>query len=169
MSDEAGLAWTLQHEGDAARDAGNSVDAEGLYREAHRRFAEQHDEWGLSSSVTALGELALDQGRVAESIAQFSEALRSMQTLGSPRGIARLLDAFGRAAAASGDGERALRLAGAAAAQRRRVGAHLPENERKALDRALADARGSAGAARAWLDGAAMPVDRAIAYAVAAT
>jgi hypothetical protein len=63
----------------------------------------------------------------------------------------------------------ALRLAGAAAALRQSVGAPLPPAERARLDQNLEAARqamsNTAGAA-AWMEGWAMPAEKAIAYAL---
>src|SRR2546421_9674157 len=95
-----------------------------------------------------------------ESIGIFGE-------LGYRRGIARLLEEFACAAVVDGKQERALRLAGAAAALREALGARLPPDERPKLERLLAQARAAGGPAAAqpgWTEGAAMPLQRVIDY-----
>ena len=65
--------------------------------------------------------------------------------------------------------ERALRLAGAAAALRQSVGAPLPPVERARLDENLETARqavSNTASAAAWVEGWAMPAEKAIAYAL---
>jgi hypothetical protein len=63
------------------------------------------------------------------------------------------------------EAERALRLAGAAAALRQNIGAPLTSAEQAKLEESLHAARQaltSAVAATAWLEGRALPVERAI-------
>lgn len=165
LGDDSGVMWSLQHEGDAARAAGQPRDASALYREAYRQFESCGDRWGISSAQTALGDLAMDDGDVTAATAMFTLALQTTVAIGSPRGIARLLDAFAKIAAVRGEPVRALRLAGAATALRQKIGAHVPDDERRAIERALSQARQSADAAQAWLEGSTMPIERAIAYA----
>ncbi len=164
-ADEDGVTWSLQHEGDAAREAGDRDVARRLYADAFARFTAARNAWGISAAQTALGDLALDDGDTGLAMALFTDALATTRSVGSPRGIARLLDAFARTAAAGEQHARALRLAGAASALRQQLGAHLPDNERRALDRALSQARRNEGAAEAYLAGSAMSADQAIAYA----
>ena len=164
-ADEAGITWTLQHEGDAAKDAGDLEEARMLYTQALRRFELAGDDWGISSSQTALGDIELESGHAGPALALFAQALDATRRIGSPRATARLLDAFARVAAATGDDERALRLAGAASALRQSIGAHLPDNERRLLDRSLKAAHRASGAAAAWLEGWGMSVEAATRYA----
>ncbi len=169
IADEAGVRWSLQHEGDAAREAGDREDAQRLYADAYARFSSAGDNWGISAAQTALGDVALDDGDTARASALFTDALATTRAIGSRRGVARLLDAFARTAAASAQHARALRLAGAANALRQQLGVHLPDNERRALDRALSEARQNEGAAAAYLAGSAMSADQAVAYATSPT
>jgi hypothetical protein len=161
--------WTLQHEGDAAREAGDLKVAESLYEQAYSRFKRASDDWGLSACQTSLGELRLDVGDTKTACALFTEALGITLRLGSARGVARLLDAFARTAAAEGQNARALRLAAAASTMRQQLGVHLPDNERRALDRALSSARTMDEANAMWMEGCAMSADQAIAYATRVT
>ena len=93
------------------------------------------------------------------------------QELKHDRGISRLLESFAKSAAALGLAERSLRLAGAAAGLRQRLGiSEPPVSERRKASRSLEQARAelhSARAAAAWTEGWAMTADHAIEYALA--
>jgi hypothetical protein len=87
------------------------------------------------------------------------------QDLGHKRGIARALESLAVSAAGQSNAEQALRLAGAAAALRQRLGAPLTTTERPRLDKALEFARRSLGHAAgltAWMEGWALPVEQAV-------
>ena len=75
-------------------------------------------------------------------------------------------------AAAQGQHESALRLAGAASALREAIGAPLTRAQQSKLDQALEPARrrlGEVRAAAAWAEGRAMTVDAAVDHALALT
>jgi len=85
--------------------------------------------------------------------------------LGQKRGVARLLDCLACSAAMQSKPERALRLAGAAAAMRRVLSAPLSLAEQDRLEKTLESARQAlqpATAAAAWMDGWTKPPERAI-------
>ena len=92
-----------------------------------------------------------------------------LRSLGEWRAIAFVLEDFGGLAAAQGQPERALRLAGAAAALREALGAPLPPTERARLERWLAPARDAldeAAQASAHAAGRAMSLEDAMSYAL---
>jgi hypothetical protein len=87
------------------------------------------------------------------------------QELGHKRGIARALECLAVSAAAQSNAEKSLHLAGAAAALRQRLGAPLTLTEQPRLEKALEFARralGNAAGLTAWMEGWAMPIDRAV-------
>src|SRR5437870_12544382 len=87
------------------------------------------------------------------------------QELGQKRRIGRRLDCLGCSAARQSKPELALRLAGAAAAMRRILGAPLPLNEQARSEKTLELARESLSptiAAAAWMDGRTTPPDKAV-------
>ena len=90
--------------------------------------------------------------------------------MGHKRGMARLLECFAGSAAAQSQPQRALRLAGSASALRQTLGAPLPPAEHARMERSLEPARqalpGTASAA-AWMEGWAMPPEKALEYALA--
>jgi hypothetical protein len=95
----------------------------------------------------------------------YRESLKLFQELDHKRGIARLLECFACAAAAQSHSERALRLAGAAAALRQKIGAPLTPAERGKLEANLKNTRpglSDMSTAAAWQEGWELPVERAI-------
>ena len=80
----------------------------------------------MARSAIDLGHLACEEGDVATAHARFGEALDAFERLGQRLGIAIALEAFACAALVDGDRDRALTLAGAAAAVRRAGGAFAP-------------------------------------------
>jgi hypothetical protein len=125
----------------------------------------------VSLALWLLANLAFDQGRPGEAAALRREALALCRELDDRYFVAPQLEDFGEAAAAEGDGERALRLAGAAAALRAAAGTPPTAPEQARLDRWLAPvaaAVSDAVRARSWAEGQTMTREDAVAYALAA-
>ena len=171
LGDRGGVAWSLNHEGDVAREQRDLATARALYEESLVSFRELDDRWGIAASLADLGNLARDEKDFGKAHSFYEESIRLFQELGHKRGIARVLEAFAGAAVAQSQSERALRLAGAAAALRKTLGARIPAAEQDALENRLEPARqalsGQAGAA-AWMEGWVMTVEQAVGEAVSA-
>jgi len=164
LGDRIGIAWSLNYQGDVARDQGDSA-ARTLYEQGLAIFRELGDRWGIASTLADLGSLAREQGDYSTARALYGESIRLFQELNHKRGIARLLECSACSAAAQLEAERSLRLAGAAAALRQNIGAPLTSTEQAKLEAALKPARQALTntvAAKAWLDGSALPVEKAI-------
>jgi predicted ATPase/serine/threonine protein kinase len=169
LDDRVGVAWSLNYEGDVARDQGDARAARSLYEQSLATFRELGDRWGTAGTLADLGNLVLDQKDCAVADSLYRESLRIFMELDHRRGIARLLECCACSAAAQSEPERALRLAGAAAALRQAVGAPLTPGEKIKLEKCLEQARqelSSAGSAGAWLEGWGMPIERAIEMAL---
>ncbi len=167
VGDEVGVAWSLNHQGQVAREEGDRPAARALCEQALAAFRGLDDRWGIASSLADLGHLSRDAGDRQRAQAWYRESIEIFRELGYRRGIARLLEDFACAAVADGKPERALRLAGAAAALREALGARLPPDEQPKLERVLAQARAAvapAAAQQVWTEGATMPLERAIDY-----
>jgi hypothetical protein len=109
--------------------------------------------------------LAREQGDYPTARSLYRESIKIFQELDHKRGIARLLECFACAAAGQLQAERTLRLAGAAAALRQNIGAPLTPAEQDKLEASLHPARQAlthTAGATAWLEGWAMPGDKAI-------
>jgi len=163
--DEAGVAWTLNYQGDVAREKADFGTARSYCQKSLAAFRQLRDGWGIASTLSDLAGLSCDQGDNAEARRLYGESIKMFQELGHKRGIARALECLAASAAAQSNAEQSLHLAGAAAALRQRLGAPLSPAEQPRLEKALEFARrtlGSAAGVRAWMEGWAMPVEQAI-------
>lgn len=165
LGDSTCIAWSLNYQGDVAQEQGEIPVARDLYEQSLSIFRKLGDKWGVAGCLVDLGNLAREQGDEKKSRAHYAESMKLFQELGQKRGMARLLDCLACSAALQAQPERALRLAGSAAAIRRVLGAPLPVAEQTRLEKTLERARQSispATAAAAWMDGWTMTTDHAI-------
>jgi predicted ATPase len=165
LGDQTGVAWSMNSQGDVAREQGDSADARAFYERGLGIFRELGDRWGIASTLADLGSLAREQRNYPTARSLHQESLRIFQELGHKRGIARLLECFACLAAVQHEGERSLRLAGAAAALRQAIGAPLSPAERAKLEATLRPARQGlthTAGATAWLEGWSLPVEKVI-------
>ncbi len=168
LGDRTGVAWSLDYQGDLARELGEPETARALYEQSLSVFRALGDSWGIASTLADLGNLAFERDDHSQARILFGESLQIFQLLESKRGIARVLECFA-CSAADDQPELALRLAGAAAALRQTVGAPPSPAERDRLEKSLDAARQSVSntaGATAWMEGWAMPVEKAIAHAL---
>jgi predicted ATPase len=169
LGDRSGVAWSLDYQGDVARELGETETARALYEQSLSIFRALGDSWGIAGTLADLGNLAFERNNHSEARILFGESLQIFQALESKRGIARLLECFACSAAAEHRPERSLRLAGAAAALRETVGAPPTPAERDRLEKNLEAARQAVNhttGATSWMEGWAMPVEKAIAHAL---
>jgi predicted ATPase len=165
LRDRTGVAWSLNSQGDVARDQGDLAASRILYEEGLTIFRELGDRWGIAGTLADLGSLAREERDYSKAHSLYKESIKIFQELEHKRGIARLLECFACSAAAQLRAERSLRLAGAAAALRQNIGAPLTPAEQSKLDFLLSPARNAltnTAGATAWLEGWAMPVEKAI-------
>jgi len=165
LGDRTGVAWSLNYQGDVARDHGDTATARKLYEQSLGIFRELSDRWGTAGTLADLGSLAREQGNYSAAHSLHAESMKLFQELDHKRGIARLLECSACSAAAQREAERSLRLAGAAAALREKIGAPLTRTEQAKLEASLQGARQALAdsvATKAWLEGWALPVEKAI-------
>jgi len=165
LGDSTCIAWSLNYQGDVAQEQGEIPVARELYEQSLNIFRKLGDKWGVAGCLMDLGNLARDEGDEKKSRLHYAESMKLFQELGQKRGMARLLDCLACSAALQSQPERALRLAGSAAAMRRVLGVPLPMAEQTRLEKTLDPARQSispAKAAAAWMDGWTMATDKAI-------
>ena len=165
LGDRAGYARALNHQGDVAREQGDSDSARSLYEQSLATFHQLDDLWGVAGALADLGNLAREQRDYREADSLCRESLGIFRKLEYKRGIARLLESFACSAAAQLEPERALRLAGAAAALRQSIGARTLAAEQARLDESLEVSRRAlptAASRTAWLEGWVMPVEKSI-------
>ena len=165
LGDRMGVAWSLNYQGDVAHDQGDSAAARTLYEQGLAIFRDVCDRWGIAGTLADLGSLAREKGDYSTARSMYRESIKVFQELDHRRGIARLLEYFACLAAAQLEAERSLRLAGAAAALRQNIGAPLTSAEQAKLETSLHTARQALTnkvGATAWLEGWALPAERAI-------
>ena len=165
LGDRTGVAWSLNYQGDVARDRGDTAAARKLYEQGLGIFRELGDRRGIAGTLADLGSLAREQGNYSAAHSLYAESIKLFQELGHKRGIARLLECSACSAAAQREAERSLRLAGTAAALRQNIGAPLTSAEQAKLEASLQAAREALTdtvGTKAWLEGWALPVEKAI-------
>jgi predicted ATPase len=163
--DAAGVAWTLDYKGDVSNEQGDTAAARAYYEESLAAFRQLGESWGIASVLSDLACLCRGGGDYAEARRLFGESLRMFRALDHKRGVARVLECLAATAAAQSQPEYALRLAGAAAALRRRMGAPASPLEQSRLEQSLTVARRmvSSGAGQAaWMEGWATPMEQAV-------
>lgn len=140
-----------------------------LQREAIGLEREQGDRRWLASSLSNLGVWLFERGELEEALATMRESLVGFQLIGDQGGMLLILEYLGAAAAAEGQADRALHLAGAATALRGGHRVSVDDLQRRWLADRLADARAALGdgAAIAWAVGQHMTLDGAVAEALA--
>jgi predicted ATPase len=166
MGDRTGVAWSLNNQGDVERNSGNSAAARAFYEQALATFRELDDRWGIAGTLADLGNLAREQQNCPAALPLYRESLKIFREMDHKRGIARLLECCACSASVERQAERSLRLAGAAAALRKSIGAPLTPAEQAKLESILEPARqalANTASATAWLSGWDMPLENAIA------
>ena len=165
IGDQTGVAWSMNYQGDVARDQGDSAAARTMYEESLSIFRELDDPWGVAGTLADLGRLASEEEDYTIANSMYRESVKLFQELGHQRGIARLLELFACSAAAQFKNERSLRLAGAAAALRKNIGAPLTKAEAAKLEASLQSARQAltnTAADASWLEGWDTPIHQAV-------
>jgi adenylate cyclase len=148
---------------------GDSVAAREMLEESVAVRRALGDRWGIANALSSLTNLLIHQGEYDGVDAMLEESLLINQNLGDRTAIAYCLEDFAGLAAGKGYPERALRLAGAAAALREDIGGPLPIGEQAALDHVLEPARSALDEERrtaAWQNGCTMTMDKAIVEAL---
>ncbi len=164
--DRTGVAWVLNQAGDAARDDKDLAAARSLYERSLAIFREIRDQGGVASALTDLARLARQNGDLSGAKARCREAL-GLDTIGSQRAEAQLIEEVAALAATVSDPERALSLFAAAAGLRARLGWPVPASERPGRERLIEDQRAALGpgAVSAWSRGWRMTAEEAVHYA----
>ncbi len=165
VGDREGVAWSLNYQGDVARDQGDTAGARSLYERGLAIFYELEDRWGIAGTLADLGGLARQQRDYSTAHSLYRESIQLFCEMEHKRGIARLLECFATLAAIQASAEKALRLAGAAAALRQNIGAPLAPTDQLRIEEDLESARvalGSNASSMAWLAGWGLPLSAAV-------
>jgi len=167
--DVAAVAWAINGEARVEYARGQHALAADLYLKALEQFESIQDSWGAGDSLLSLGVIAGEAGHHAQARERLSRALAIFRQVGDVRGTVRIVEAAALLCAHRGEGERAVMLAGAAAAARRTMNVPLPAAAQARLDATLEDARqrlDQAAAGAAWMRGWSLAPDDAVALAL---
>jgi DNA-binding NarL/FixJ family response regulator len=159
----ASLGVLVFERGERARGRALLAESVAIFRAtADRRY--------LAQELHRSGDVACEAGDAVAALRAYRESLAVAAELGARPQVAAALEGFAMLAAAQAQPERALRLAGAAAALRDATGRPRPPAERPRLERALAAARSALGPAAdaAWQRGRRLTAEQAVAAALAA-
>ncbi|HEV3198256.1 MAG TPA: protein kinase [Bryobacteraceae bacterium] len=169
--DVRGVAFALNGLGDVALAQGDYATARRLYDESLSKFQQIEDHWGAGGVLRDLGDLTRRDGDYSRAAAFYKESLGVFRKAGHRTGVARALELLACCAGCQAAPERALKLAGAAAALREELGTPLSAAEREELDQILRQVRENLTApdqAKAWAEGRAMTLDQILEYALTA-
>ena len=162
-------AATLNGLGGLASAQGDMEKAIAYQEQALAIQRELGDRRGIAFSLRELGAAAVGGGDLAGAGTHLTEAIPIFRSLGDKQGLAASMEVCAGVASLAGQGDRALRLAGAAAALREAIQSPIPGPDMAALEKRLSAARDSLGAAaadRAFQDGKALPFEESVNLAV---
>ncbi len=163
------IAMSLNNLGNVTLDQGEVTAARTYLEEALTIQRTIGDKWAVANALNNLGNVVREQGDFAAAQALYLESITLNRELNEQRALAYLLEDMGILAAMQDDGDRALRLTGAATAVRETIQAPLSPVEQEKLNGKLAAARetlGSVAANDAWAAGHGWTLTQALAYAM---
>jgi tetratricopeptide (TPR) repeat protein len=152
----------------AARREGKIDEALSMAEESLALVRETGNRYALADSLAGMGEVYRLVGDGQSACKAHCQALTIFAEVGNPTGIALVLEEMALVDTMDGRYERALRLGGAAAALKERIGGGPPaplmrmteayEESRRGLDPETAE--------RAWAEGLQLDTDKAVTYAL---
>ena len=160
------VIWGWSHLGDLARARGDHLQARALYEKALQQFRHVGHPLGIAACCFDLAKLDTDAGDYVSADRLLGETLKIYSSLGYRPDVPRVLEAFACCAALSSRPERALTLAGSAAAERRLVEFEISNAK---LDQYLDECRNQLSrldASNSWMRGWNMTRDEAIRFAL---
>jgi predicted ATPase/class 3 adenylate cyclase len=168
IGDKSLIADCLGLLASAARREGRVDDALAMAEESLALVRETGNRYALADSLAGMGEVYRVVGDGDAACRAHCQALTIFSEVGNPTGITLTLEEMAMVDTMDGRYERALRLGGAAAALKERIGGGPPaplmrmteayETARRGLDPDTAE--------RAWGEGLQMDTDKAVAYAL---
>ncbi len=160
--------WSLSHQADLYRQENDPGQARALYSEALTRFRQLNFSHGVASCLFDLGGLDAVAGRFSEARSFYRESLR-LYGPENPAELPRGIESLAEVAVHCAQRERALTLAGAAAAIRERYHAITRNPVRRAeVAQKIDNARKEAGSVATdwWMKGWNMSIEETLEYAL---
>jgi len=171
MGDRWAVGMLLNNQACVASDQKDYAEARLLLNESLMIRRQLGDKAGLALSLNTLADVVLDEGEYSDARPLLDESLAINRELGDQTAIAYLIEDYAGLAAAEGRPEKALQLAGFAAALRMMIGAPLPPSEQARVDRMLAPARevlSEAAVTTLWETGRSLVLEQALELAFSA-
>ncbi|MEP6895954.1 MAG: tetratricopeptide repeat protein, partial [Chloroflexota bacterium] len=169
MGDRWAVGQLLNNQACVASDQGEYTEARELLNESLMIRRQLGDKGGLALSLNTLADVVLDEGKFTDARPLLDESLQISRELGDQTAIAYLIEDYGGLAAAEAKPQKALQLAGFAAALRESIGAPLPPSEQARVDRMIAPAREAVPESTItieWEVGRSLELEQAIALAL---
>lgn len=163
------LGSSLLHLGHVERYANNLLTAQKLYQESLQIFRELNDQTWMAHAVGNLSSVAVDMGEFTKADELVQESLHLYQALAFEWDLALTIGNASGVAAGFGQARRAIRLAGASAAHRERIGVSLPPMFKERFERMVEPARQKLDQLEqesAWRQGQEMTLEQAVEYAL---
>jgi predicted ATPase/DNA-binding CsgD family transcriptional regulator len=171
LGDSHGISRALDRLSDLAWESGNFPKAEALAQDALAVSRGTGDDWGTAHALLSLGDAARVQGQDMRAAESYRESLSLLWEQGDKRCCGWAIVGVASIEGHRGDPRVAMRLFGAAAELRRRIGQSLVAQERAHVDHQITALRGRMSEAAfdaAWTAGEALGLERAVAEAVEA-
>ncbi|MFN8497159.1 MAG: tetratricopeptide repeat protein [Anaerolineae bacterium] len=172
IGDKRGIGYSLINLGNVELDERAFDEAGACLKEALTVWREIGDRYLIANTLNNLANLQRDEGNYDAARESYRESLFIDRDLGDRWSLAYLLEDIGCLAAALGQPDQALRLAGAGDALRQAINAPLSAAERNKLDGRLGAARQALGddrAAQSFATGRALTMEQAIEEALRLT
>ncbi|HEX8600086.1 MAG TPA: tetratricopeptide repeat protein [Chloroflexia bacterium] len=170
LGNKRGIATALNNLGGVAWGQGDYATARLQFEESLALERELGHKSGIADSLCNLGEVLTAQGEYAPARQLQVESLKMRQDLGDKWGYAFSLEGFARLAYREGEARRAAELYGAAQALRQAISCPLSPSAQAKQDLIVNDLQsqlGEAGFNAAWHLGQALPLEEAVAFALA--
>jgi predicted ATPase/DNA-binding SARP family transcriptional activator len=169
LGNRHGESINLSNLGLVANEEGNYALARSLLDQAYIIDEQLGNLHGKALNRNNVGIMASEQGDYTEATRLCHEALTLLRDLGAETHLPDVLEALASVASRQGRMERAALLWGVTHELRRQMLTRMPEDEQEGYERDLAATRSALGERRfsaAWSTGQAMPLDRAIEFAL---
>jgi predicted ATPase/DNA-binding NarL/FixJ family response regulator len=170
LRDTRELAASLDTLGHLAHRRGDIRQATDLFEESLNLTSALDDEWSVADTLQTSGDVALEQGHLEHAVSRYAASLRRWSALGDLSRVATVLQQLATVSASRGQAARAMRLIGAATAQREIAsGRHMAVVTQLSAQRSVEAATrllapGVAGVC--MREGLAMTPDEAVAFAL---
>ena len=165
-----GISRALVNLGMLARQRNDLATARELLEEGLALQRRLGDTTAMVTSLAQLGDIACREGDLDGARALLAESVSLCRKASNKRDLADGLEGFAALAAARGQPERALTLAGAAAVLRAECGAPVSPDDPDSVEHRLQAARRALGREtqeRAWARGETLPLDQVVDLALA--